>query len=82
MPCEIPVRTIEKLIVQARDPHDPLKTPLGSVNALCSENAVCAGYLLRSLVIKDGAVAGALEDSCIWFEFKSLQLYSVVILSV
>jgi len=33
-------------------------------------------------VIKDAAIAGALEDSCIWFEFKSFQLYSVVILSV
>lgn len=72
MSGKIPVRTIEKQLIQAGDPQDPVKLcweallpfVLKMLFVLPCEN------LFKSLMRKDAVLAG--DSEChIWFDFKS-----------
>lgn len=74
MSGEIPSRTIEKQIIQAGDPQDPVKLCWEALLPFVPKMLFVLPYenLFKSLMRKDAALAGD-SDCPIWFEFKSLQ---------
>lgn len=74
MSGKIPARTIEKQLIRAGDPQDPVKLCWEALLPFVLKMLFVLPYenLFKSLMRRDVLLAGD-SDCQIWFEFKSLQ---------